>query len=164
MHFCVSSAWRFVWRFFFLYEECFTVSNNVHQAFNFRRFKNLFMVSARFCEIYFILLVLLYTFIILMWLTQLVWCKTAKVIWYCSSRNFAGVDISDNKKLVLTYDLLLVWCRFRVGIRFCMNIHCQAIVPRANVVQSMLKWSFKIQHIGKCKGLKNLFAVRPHFY
>ena len=35
---------------------------NVYQAFNFRKIKNLFVVSARFCEIYFILQVLLYTF------------------------------------------------------------------------------------------------------
>ena len=47
-----------------LYYECSTVSNtfNVYQAFNFRNIKNLFVVSARFCEIYFILQVLLYTF------------------------------------------------------------------------------------------------------
>ena len=40
-----------------------TVSNtfNVYQAFNFRKIKNLFVVSARFCAIYFILQVLLYT-------------------------------------------------------------------------------------------------------
>ena len=36
---------------------------NVYQAFNFRKIKNLFMVSARFCEIYFILQVLLYIFL-----------------------------------------------------------------------------------------------------
>ena len=35
---------------------------SVYQAFNFRKIKNLFVVSARFCEIYFILQVLLYTF------------------------------------------------------------------------------------------------------
>ena len=47
-----------------LYYECSTVSNtfNVYQAFNFRKIKNLFVVSAWFCEIYFILQVLLYTF------------------------------------------------------------------------------------------------------
>ena len=47
-----------------LYYECSTVSNtfNVYQAFNFREIKNLFVVSARFCEIYFILQVLMYTF------------------------------------------------------------------------------------------------------
>ena len=47
-----------------LYYECSTVSNtcNVYQTFNFRKIKNLFVVSARFCEIYFILQVLLYTF------------------------------------------------------------------------------------------------------
>ena len=47
-----------------LYYECSTVSNTfiVYQAFNFRKIKNLFVVSARFCEIYFILQVLLYTF------------------------------------------------------------------------------------------------------
>ena len=47
-----------------LYYECSTVSNtfNVHQTFNFRKIKNLFVVSAMFCEIYFILQVLLYTF------------------------------------------------------------------------------------------------------
>ena len=35
---------------------------NVYQGFNFRMIKNLFMVSVRFCEIHFILQVLLYTF------------------------------------------------------------------------------------------------------
>ena len=35
---------------------------NVYQAFNFRKIKNLFMVSARFCEIYFILQVLEFIF------------------------------------------------------------------------------------------------------
>ena len=37
-----------------LYYECSTVSNtfNVYQAFNYRKIKNLFVVSARFCEIY----------------------------------------------------------------------------------------------------------------
>ena len=42
---------------------CSTVSNtfNVYQAFNFKEIKNLFMVSARFCEMYFILQELLYT-------------------------------------------------------------------------------------------------------
>ena len=47
-----------------LYYECSTVSNtfNVYQAFNFRKSINLFVVSARFCEMYFILQVLLYTF------------------------------------------------------------------------------------------------------
>ena len=46
-----------------LYYECSTVFNtfNVYQAFNVRKIKNLFVVSARFCEIYFILQVLLYT-------------------------------------------------------------------------------------------------------
>ena len=46
------------------YYECSTVSNtfNVYQAFNFRKIKKLFVVSARFCEICFILQVLLYTF------------------------------------------------------------------------------------------------------
>ena len=46
-----------------LYYECSIVSNtfNVYQAFNFRKIKNLFVVSARLCEIYFILQVL-YTF------------------------------------------------------------------------------------------------------
>ena len=40
-----------------------TVSNTftVYKAFNFRKIKNLFMVSARFCEMYFILQVLMYT-------------------------------------------------------------------------------------------------------
>ena len=43
---------------------CSTVFNifNVYQAFNFREINNLFVASARFCEIYFILQVLLYTF------------------------------------------------------------------------------------------------------
>ena len=43
-----------------LYYECSTVSNTFHvyQAFNFRKIKNLFVVSARFCEINFILQVL----------------------------------------------------------------------------------------------------------
>ena len=35
---------------------------NMYQAFNGRKIKNLFMVSARLCEIYFILQVFLYTF------------------------------------------------------------------------------------------------------
>ena len=35
---------------------------NVYQAFNFRKIKNVFVVSARFCEIYFILQVLLFPF------------------------------------------------------------------------------------------------------
>ena len=35
---------------------------NVYQAFNFRKIKHLFMVSARFCETYFTLQELLYTF------------------------------------------------------------------------------------------------------
>ena len=35
---------------------------NVYQAFNFWKINNLFVVSARFYEIYFILQVLLYTF------------------------------------------------------------------------------------------------------
>ena len=34
----------------------------LYQAFSFRKINNLFVVSARFCEIYFILQVLLYTF------------------------------------------------------------------------------------------------------
>ena len=52
-----------------LYYECSTVSNtfNVCQAFNFRKINNLFVVSARFCEIYFILQVLLYTFNDISW-------------------------------------------------------------------------------------------------
>ena len=47
-----------------LYYNAHTVSNtfNVYQAFNFWKINNLFVVSARFCEIYFILQVLLYTF------------------------------------------------------------------------------------------------------
>ena len=34
---------------------------NVYKAFNFRKIKNLFMVSARVCENYFLMKVLLYT-------------------------------------------------------------------------------------------------------
>ena len=43
-----------------LYQESSNVSNtlNVYEAFNFRKIKHLFMVSARFCEIYFTLQVL----------------------------------------------------------------------------------------------------------
>ena len=45
-----------------IYYECSSVSNTftVYQSFNFRKMKNLFMVSARFCEINYILQVLLY--------------------------------------------------------------------------------------------------------
>ena len=66
MYFCVSSTsgWWFVWRFCYI-KECSTVSNTfyVYQAINFRKIKNIFMVSARFCEIYVLLEVLMYTFI-----------------------------------------------------------------------------------------------------
>ena len=61
-----------------LYYECSTVSNtfNVYQAFNFRKIKNLFVVSARFCEIYFILQVLLYTFKCLKGLNEVMYIKS----------------------------------------------------------------------------------------
>ena len=36
--------------------------HNVYQEFNFRKIKNLFLISARFCKIYFIMLLLLSTF------------------------------------------------------------------------------------------------------
>ena len=56
MHFCVGfiSAWWFINLETLL---CSTVCNtfNVYQAFNFRKIKHLFMVSARFCDIYFTL-------------------------------------------------------------------------------------------------------------
>ena len=54
MHFCVSSisAWWFVWRFCYIRNVLlFPTRLNVYQSFNFRKIKNLFMVSARFCEI-----------------------------------------------------------------------------------------------------------------
>ena len=44
------------------YNALFFNTFNVYQAFNFRKINNLFVVSARFCDIYFILQVLLYTF------------------------------------------------------------------------------------------------------
>ena len=64
VHFCVSSisAWWIVWRFCYIKNVLFQTYLNVYQAFNGRKIKNLFMVSARFCEIYFILQVLMYIF------------------------------------------------------------------------------------------------------
>ena len=41
-----------------LYENCLLLFN-VYQAFNIRKIKNLFVVSARFCEMYFVLHILL---------------------------------------------------------------------------------------------------------
>ena len=66
MHFCVGSLYKHddLIGDFVLFRNVSTVSNtfNVYQAFNFRKIKNLVMVSARNCEINFILQVLLYTF------------------------------------------------------------------------------------------------------
>ena len=65
MHFCVSSisAWWFIWRLCYIRNVLlFPTHLNVYQAFNFRKIKHLFMVLARFCEIYFTLQVLLYIF------------------------------------------------------------------------------------------------------
>ena len=58
MHFCVGSN---VYQHDDLFGDfvilrmfyCFQHKNNVYQVFNFRKIKHLFMVSARFCEIYF---------------------------------------------------------------------------------------------------------------
>ena len=66
MHLCISSisAWWFVWRICYILEFS-TVSDTFNlycQAFYFRKIKNLFMVSAKFCESYFILQVLLYMY------------------------------------------------------------------------------------------------------
>ena len=61
---CISALW-FVWRFCYIGNVLlFTNYNtyNVYQALNFRKMKNLFMVSAFSYEIYFILQVLVYTF------------------------------------------------------------------------------------------------------
>ena len=57
MHFCkcVLHQYDDLFEDFVYIKECSTVSNTfyVYQAINFRKIKNIFMVSAMFCEIYF---------------------------------------------------------------------------------------------------------------
>ena len=65
MDFCVSSisTWWFVWRFCYIRNVLLFTTHLMHvPGIQFKKIKNLFMVSARCCEIYFILQVLLYTF------------------------------------------------------------------------------------------------------
>ena len=72
MHFCVKFISMMICLEILSYYECSTVSNafNVYQAVNFRKIKNLFVVLARFCEMYFILQVLLIPLSILIIISQ----------------------------------------------------------------------------------------------
>ena len=106
---------------------------NVYQAFNFRKINNLIVVSARFCEIYFILQALPYTLLTLWWMWQ-------------PSFNHATVDLSfqieicnlDRTKSSFLAKSLYKKSNFHHKLSYkVLSLHQDIL---SNVLQSLIKY------------------------